>query len=560
MPRRYFFFIFLFISLFLAALLFSIYYFNANTTKENNLKETDSKNTEKKDQLITYNICFPESLNEISINSENLKSDSKDYKVIINDLNQRCDITYSRNELTDSQYKQRIYSQLFIPVARYDSPIKEISSEELKTLLATEQLGSSLLLIDESLPINFNSNFPISTSVQPKITENIKSSLIADKNIIAIIPFEQMDPTLKLIRIQGQSPFDKIFNKETYPLLSQIWINGNQESVIADLTQVTEQLLGEENYQPEKMKDLIMSGTSILGGRTHWFAEKERGDPLFPIRGLADIFRNADIAHLSNEASFTVDCVQEEQTLSFCGTLASFEMMKFAGIDIVGVTANHELDKGRAAFESTLDLYNANGITYFGGGKDFNDAHTPKIIEINGIKIALLGYNFIPPFSYYSDQGISGTAQPDQNFFRDKVFMLQDIAKAKTMADFVILDMQWGEEYTHEPTQIQQEYGRAAIDAGANIINGVHPHYVQGLEYYKEGIIFYGLGNTLFDQLREDPLREAILVKHIFYGDKYLGYEMIPTVTEYNLQTVLAAGERKDRILNTIYQYSLFNR
>lgn len=562
-PRKYYFLtIPVFLSLILTAIAGSYYFHSINDIKPETKTKIEVQRPPVAQSDMNFNFCLSESvITNSSVISDYIDQlDDKWGKFSLNTAKE-CDLTLT-NKKIDATYTQRINSTLYIPVARFDSSFRELNTDQLKTLLSAESLNGAQLMVAETVPTSLNTSIEFSPSLQKLPIDTIKNSLESDKNIIGLIPFEEFDPIMRIIKVEGQTPFNKTFNKETYPLLSQVWLNGNDKTkdIFIDLADNLNTQLGEENYQPEQLKDLILSGTSILGGRTHWFAEKESGDPLFPIRGLADTFRNADLAHLSNEASFIEDCIQEEQTLAFCGTLESFQMMKFAGIDLVGVTANHELDQGRPAFESTLDLYTQHEIIYFGGGKDFDDAHTPKVVEFNGIKVAFLGYNFIPPYTYYSGRGFSGTAQPDQYVNGDKIFMIEDIAKAKELADFIIIDMQWGDEYTHEPNIVQQEYGRAAIDAGANIINGVHPHYVQGLEYYKNGVIFYGLGNTLFDQLREDALRESVLAKHIFYKGKYMGYDLIPVVTEYNLQTVLAGDDRKDKILNTIYQYSLINR
>jgi poly-gamma-glutamate synthesis protein (capsule biosynthesis protein) len=101
----------------------------------------------------------------------------------------------------------------------------------------------------------------------------------------------------------------------------------------------------------------------------------------------------------------------------------------------------------------------------------------------------------------------------------------------------------------HEPNIYQIEYGHAAIDAGASIVTGVHPHWVQSVESYHGGLIFYGLGNFIFDQLWSQETREGIMVKHTFYGKTYLGYELIPTYLSNDLIITLAEGEEASRIL-----------
>jgi poly-gamma-glutamate synthesis protein (capsule biosynthesis protein) len=261
-----------------------------------------------------------------------------------------------------------------------------------------------------------------------------------------------------------------------------------------------------------------------MGGRGLYFASEELGDWIYPIREVADILREADIAHISNESVFVSGCTQSIGTLIFCGPMASFDAFTFAGVDVVGLTGNHILDYGDQTFLDTLSLYQENGIQYFGGGKDYTDAHTPAVIEVNGVTFAFLGYNIIPPVSSFATDYEPGSAELEMNS------MISDIESASSKYNFVLVDMQWGNEYENDPLSYQVEYGRAAIDAGADIVTGVHPHWVQKMEYYGDGVIFYGIGNLLFDQMWSERTREGVMVRHYFYGDSHVGFDLIPTI------------------------------
>ncbi|MCB9790774.1 CapA family protein [Candidatus Nomurabacteria bacterium] len=553
--RKYAFKAFLLVFIFLGLVGGGYYYANHPASKGSSTNDTSSAqlDTGRTPSLLICNSI--ESSNSVSKQLSEWNPDN--FEVSVKESVEDCDVNLSRNLDDTSQYSLA-WSRLYIPVTRFDSTIQELTSQELETGLANQQIKGMDIIWDENTDDFMKSKYNTVVGQQFRTAEQIHDQLVSSNKVIAIIPFDEAKPLYKILPIDDQTPLHKDFNPTVYPLTDTYWVKGSDSDLTDQLKTDLKAGLGDPNYEMGNTTDVILTGTSVVGGRTHFIVINERGDNLFPIRGIADTLREADIAHLSNEASFSPNCDQSTYTLVFCGTLDSFEMLTFAGIDIVGLTGNHIRDYGTQALLDTLDLFTKNNLVYFGGGKDFDDAHTPKVIKVNGIKIAFVGFNFIPPADYYATATLPGNAAPNQ-YGNDKKYLNEDIEKAKSEADFVIVDMQWGQEYINYAIPEQQEYGRAAIDAGADIINGVHPHTVQGIEYYKKGVIFYGLGNVLFDQTQGDYVREGIMVRHVFYGKKYIGYETIATYIPQDLQTELADDSRRDSILDTIYQNSEIN-
>lgn len=450
-----------------------------------------------------------------------------------------CNTIVSRNtQTTDSKI---IWSKVYLPVVRFDNKTENITAKELQDNIEN---GKYIWSTDTSSMLK--SKYTLGVGYEEYNPEKIKEN----NSTFAIIPFDELTSIEKVIAVDGQTPLSKDFNKLTYPLTDIYYISNN---AIPELTKYITEKLGIENYDVTLLTDVIITGTTTAGARTHFRILDTTKDPAFPIRPVADILKAANIAHVSNEISFWPDCYQEEQTLVFCGLPNSMEMLKLGGIDIVGLTGNHLMDYGYNAFKYTLDLYKENNMTYFGGGLNETEAHTPKIVEANGMKFAFLGYNFIPPSTYYAVGNKAGNATTDF------ATMKKDIEKAKTMADFVLVDMQWGNEYQHWPIAHQIDYGNAAVKYGADIVTGVHPHWVEGINYSEDGIVFYGLGNFLFDQLWSNETREGTMVQHFFYNKKYLGFKLIPTRIANNLQVELAEPNIKDRILTNIFDNSEIN-
>ncbi len=161
----------------------------------------------------------------------------------------------------------------------------------------------------------------------------------------------------------------------------------------------------------------------------------------------------------------------------------------------VSVANNHSGDFGKAAFVEQLDLLKASGIGYFGGGNNLLEAHTPLVVERNGLKIAFLGYNEVELRSYEA-----GPDRPGLAWSTDTA-VVTDIKAAKQLygADVVVVYPHWGLEYNFVPSQRQVTLARKMVDAGADLVVGAHPHVIQTTEVYKNRLIVYSLGNFVFD-------------------------------------------------------------
>jgi poly-gamma-glutamate synthesis protein (capsule biosynthesis protein) len=136
------------------------------------------------------------------------------------------------------------------------------------------------------------------------------------------------------------------------------------------------------------------------------------------------------------------------------------------------------------------------GLPTFGGGLNAKEAHTPWIVERNGLRIALLGYAEFKPRSFEASATRPGLAWSGED---DEV--INDIVAARTVhhADIVIPFMHWGWEDEPQPSERLREFSRRMLDAGADMVVGGHPHVTQGVEYYKGKLIMYSLGNFLFN-------------------------------------------------------------
>jgi len=183
------------------------------------------------------------------------------------------------------------------------------------------------------------------------------------------------------------------------------------------------------------------------------------------------------------------------------GGIYSFRMepsviptLKKAGFDILSVANNHTFNWGEEAFADTLELLSKGGIAYVGGGFDGSKAYKEKIINVRGVKISLLA------FSDFRAGGISSESVRPGIALISETEIQKSVSQARKKTDLVVVSYHFGEEYQEEPNAMQKRYAELAVDYGANLVIGSHPHVVQSLEQYKNSYIAYSLGNFIFDQ------------------------------------------------------------
>ena len=231
----------------------------------------------------------------------------------------------------------------------------------------------------------------------------------------------------------------------------------------------------------------------------------------YPFARVAPLFEGADLRIGNLEGTFTDRGVAQEKTYTFRAPPALAHGLTEAGFDAVSLANNHTLDFGPASLLDTLAATEAAGVATFGAGPTAGQAYAPRVLRAPGGSVALLGFNSIfgsPP----ATEGAPGVAWAN-------AAALASIARARPEADFVVVMVHWGEEYTGAPNAEQRAFARAAIEAGADVVIGAHPHQLQPWERHRGGVILYSLGNFVFDldaadlaTLGEGPFATAVAV------------------------------------------------
>ncbi len=219
----------------------------------------------------------------------------------------------------------------------------------------------------------------------------------------------------------------------------------------------------------------------------------KRNGKFYPFEKTAFFIRKYDMAFCNLESVISNIGRPIRKPITFeADTEMIYPLIK-AGFNIINLANNHALDYGRKALADCISRLKNKKVYVTGAGNTLHQAYRPVIAEKNGIKLAILAYCTIPT-------GMPVKRQSPQIAVFNKDTALYYLKILRDSVDYIIVSMHWGTEYTHRPDQTQREIAHFLIDNGARIIIGHHPHVIQEIEYYKDGLILYSLGNFIFDQ------------------------------------------------------------
>lgn len=375
----------------------------------------------------------------------------------------------------------------------------------------------------------------------------IKNNLDENPGSFAIIPFDELRKELKVLNVDGKTVFDKDFSYESYPFSFSVSFTGYDFEKAVKLKKAFETEFF-SNRNSDKMAVVNMTGvTALVRGVANRMDSK---GVLYPGEKIADILKNADITHISNEISFKEGCNAGQSGTTFCSKPDYIKLLKFVGADLIELTGNHLNDYGSQYLESTLDTYDKLGWKYFGGGINLALSKEPALYEINGNKIAFLGFNQFGPAYDWATRNSAGSAPPDDPYY------ISTVKKLKEQGYNVIFTFQYEESYSYFPLDNQVKDFRIMRDVGADIVNGSQAHQPMGFEITREGLICYGLGNLFFDQMQTLGTRQGIIAKHIFYNGKHISTQLIPTIIDDYCQPRLMDETEKKDLLFSLYEAS----
>jgi poly-gamma-glutamate capsule biosynthesis protein CapA/YwtB (metallophosphatase superfamily) len=274
-----------------------------------------------------------------------------------------------------------------------------------------------------------------------------------------------------------------------------------------------------------------MAVGDVMLGRTIGELIETQG-PAGPFLYTADTLRSADITVGNLESPISARGTAERKTYAFRAPLPAAESLAYAGFNLVNLANNHILDYGPQALADTLETLAAQDVQAVGAGMNALEAHAPVMIEINGLRLAFLGYMDIPPATYDYRSWEAGPNQPGVAWAHEE-HVQQGVTAAKAQADIVIVLVHNGYELMQQVASQQQKIAHLAIDSGASLVIGSHPHVLQRVERYKDGLIAYSMGNFVFDNFLFPSNYSAILVVELS-PQGVDDYELIDVIVQLN--------------------------
>ena len=237
---------------------------------------------------------------------------------------------------------------------------------------------------------------------------------------------------------------------------------------------------------------LTFAGDCTLGSHPDWFGKPEHflmtvgTDYAYPFRAVGEYFLNDEFTMVNLEGVLADGGTPEDKTYTFRGPTAYSQILTLGGVEAVTLANNHTYDFGYAGYRSTTQTLDGAGVTWA-------DIYEPRLVTTeHGLVIGLVAGN------YYFDEA----------HFTNQIQRLREQG-----AQIIVCNFHWGNELERQPNADQVEVGHWAIDAGADIVIGHHPHVLQPIEEYHGGIICYSLGNFCFGGNSNPTDKDSVLIQ-----------------------------------------------
>lgn len=214
-------------------------------------------------------------------------------------------------------------------------------------------------------------------------------------------------------------------------------------------------------------------------------------EPDLPWRGIAGSLK-ADILFGNLECSITKRGTKQAKTWNFRAPPGRLISLKKAKFDVLNLANNHVWDFGEEGFRDTLGALRARRLGFVGAGKNLEEARALMVVRAGDLRVGFLGFTSTFPKEAWASRRKPGVAYSDFDAAGAVV------RRARKDCDVLVVSLHGGTELAEEPNDIQKGFSRLAVDSGADLILGHHPHVLQGVELYRDKPILHSLGNFMF--------------------------------------------------------------
>lgn len=267
-------------------------------------------------------------------------------------------------------------------------------------------------------------------------------------------------------------------------------------------------------------------------------------DPAYFFQNVQPVFAQDDLTIVNMEGTLTEETTREPKQFAFKGDAEYAKILTAGAVEAANLANNHSFDYGKKSYEDTITALEAEGISSFGYERT-------AVMDIKGVKVGLAGvYELAEHIDCKQD-------------------LLDNIASLKEQgAQIIIVSFHWGQEKENVPSDVQVELAHTAIDNGADLVLGHHPHVLQGIGEYKGKNIVYSLGNFCFGGNSAPSDMDTMIFQQTFtVKDGKLQEDNVTNILPCkissvyeegynNYQPILAEGEQKEKIFERLSEYS----
>jgi len=358
-----------------------------------------------------------------------------------------------------------------------------------------------------------------------------------DLDAVAAVPATAVGPTVRVMTVDRRHP---LRDPDRYPLT--VPVPATRATSIGPVTTVA--VVGD-----------VMLGRRV--GRALAAAD-DFAAALKPTRRR---LAAADVTAGNLESTLSMAGAPRQGGDSFAADPRVLAGLRRAGFDVLSLANNHSGDFGPRALTDTVNRVAAARIAAVGAGRNLDRARRPAVVERNGIKFGFLAFNAIgeTPAAGRDTPGAARIRMPPRTGplnGSDLRAMRSAVRRLDGAVDVVVVLPHWGDQYTNRPVPEQRRVARALIDAGADLIVGGHPHWVQGVELHRDRLIAHSLGNYVFDMDFSRPTREGAILELTFWGSDLKAAELVPIVIGSDFAPRVVTGPAAQRILRRIWQTS----
>jgi poly-gamma-glutamate synthesis protein (capsule biosynthesis protein) len=390
--------------------------------------------------------------------------------------------------------KTRVGEWRYALTAPLYSPVEDVSASELAAMWHGLDM--------RALQMTADTRAALATVLGPDRVEVVETP---DPARWAIVPADQLLPNTKVVTVGGKHPL----GREPGPLALPLCGPSN---VIV------------RNIDPNQLTTLAMTGVTAMARGTAALMD-DKG-VTYPVKDVEPWLRDADVVHISNEVSFVPKCdTKRKATMEFCSKESYIELLEAAHAKIIELDGSHLSDYGRQWINHTVDMYQAHGWRWFGGGRDEYESTRPLIYEHHGNKLAFIGCNTVR----LSWKVITPGPEVAGCDFARIEWQVRDLRRRGYMP---IVAVQHEEVYVHMPPDVLIRDFRRMAEAGAAFVFGSQSHCAHPWEIHYGSFIHYGPGNFFFDQMQSPHTREAANDLLYIYHNRLLTVGHLFTETE----------------------------